>query len=806
MPGANLSFKEGVNLLIHEHDIGDNELTLAENAAPTQVGALTTRKGCQPAMPAYIYNVESEVVAMLPSKADPNRWYFIVYNVNAGAVELITVADLSTWSISGASGATVLATFMSAEEPLADTVCLKYFNDKIYALVGEQCPVPGYVVDESDPTNLVVSALVFEGSDNETLKPRLMIPYRLRVVYMGLGVGKESHIVFSDDNAPLTVGDGALAANGRAVVVGNQDEDRLIGATEVMLSGVGGVPESGLLLLKHGSGYLMVGELDQSTGVGTTDAKLQRFNVDCGCVSQNTIVKTPYGILWAGPDDVWLFQPGQVPIQVGTKIRPRLKANATSSKWRWHAAYFDGFYRLSILADDQDDSTILGCGEQWWLDLREGAPKGWGDAKWWGPMVYGSGHGSGAISCMYYQRTPDRATDRLLAAMGDSGSYQTLVELDVGSRDEVAPWTPVFEISTMASSGTTATIVLRDVPNRMALGDLFTVVDLAGTRSGSYGVISVSGNTITATGPSATYTTTNIAGYVIPRENSSLLIQIDQGRSQIIMDLRSKLFDFGDPKRRKIFDRADIQAFIENVGKLTMDIHLQGGAGSQSVSKSFLVNGDSSQNVADVLQAGRRALGSSVFGREYQHLVFQNSSRAIDRFMRARLYNNPGFLIDSTNSKLYIGVIPQAQSWDDTDIYGVTFELTLTEGWYSNVKTLADEVIRAINATDVLGTYYGPFAHNYPSSVGALSLPVYINAGTGYSWFPLAGLVTYSAPATDFSADVWEWLGFEVRNYYGEYGVGNKRAATRPFAWSPAPAIELANVGMNVHVIKGLAR
>ena len=86
---------------------------------------------------------------------------------------------------------------------------------------------------------------------------------------------------------------------------------------------------------------------------------------------------------------------GQVPVRIGSKIRPALAQTAASHRWLWHAAYFDGFYRLAVASEGQGlnghtDGSVVGVrpGEQWWLDLRQGAPADAESARWWGPQQY----------------------------------------------------------------------------------------------------------------------------------------------------------------------------------------------------------------------------------------------------------------------------------------------------------------------------------------------------------------------------------------------------------------------------------
>jgi hypothetical protein len=154
-----------------------------------------------------------------------------------------------------------------------------------------------------------------------------------------------------------------------------------------MLSGVGSPAESALLVLKENSAYLLTGEPDQTTG-GAADLVVNKMTVAAGCVSQTSVVRTPYGIVWAGPSDVWLFHSGALPVSIGKKISPVLASSPAATRYKWHAEYFGGFYRLALMTPGQGPDDDAPCGEQWWLDMREGAPETWIDARWYGPQIY----------------------------------------------------------------------------------------------------------------------------------------------------------------------------------------------------------------------------------------------------------------------------------------------------------------------------------------------------------------------------------------------------------------------------------
>jgi hypothetical protein len=190
----------------------------------------------------------------------------------------------------------------------------------------------------------------------------------------------------SNDYDPQTVGNSVLSS--RAFQVGGRDGDQITGGVEVLLTAVGSPAQSALLIFREYSTYMLTGELDQTTG-GDTDLEVNRISFDCGCSSQSTIVSTPHGTIWAGPDDVWIFRAGQVPQRIGGNIRAALQQTPVNYRFLWHATYHDGFYRLALFGEQNQPSSLSSmCDSHYWLDLRDGVPNTSDEAKWYGPQVY----------------------------------------------------------------------------------------------------------------------------------------------------------------------------------------------------------------------------------------------------------------------------------------------------------------------------------------------------------------------------------------------------------------------------------
>ncbi len=246
------------------------------------------------------------------------------------------------------------------------------------------------IVPESDPAypGFKVVDFNFAGSDN-TIAPFLAANYKGRVVYGNFGSDGDrgSTCVFSDYDEPLVIGNSALTD--RNFIVGSRDGDKLTALHTVMMSAAGTPAQTGVLALKTYSAYLLVGEPTETDDVDYFGSlQINKLSSNAGCVAQGSIVDTPYGTIWCGPDDVWFLPFGSVPIPIGRKLRPLLKAQPVSQRFRIHAVYADGFYRLALFSPGQGPNYDAPLGEQWWLDLRGGPPESYKDARWFGPQVF----------------------------------------------------------------------------------------------------------------------------------------------------------------------------------------------------------------------------------------------------------------------------------------------------------------------------------------------------------------------------------------------------------------------------------
>lgn len=302
------------------------------------------------------------------------------------------------------------ASAASAPAPLAEgdfgvptqyvPACIAY-NGSVYGFGGLGTNAAGKMLQKTGGGAVTITDFAFQGAGNEALRPAVAGIYRERFFYGNFGLGFESAFTFADPFQPTLIAPNALAINGRYGLLNPNDGDRIVAGVETLQTGSAAV-SSAFLVLKEFSAFLLTGEPELADGTATGNPLLvtNRMPVNCGCSSPATVCYTPYGIIWAGPDDVWFFPEGQIPFRVGTKIRPILQQSPANVRYRWHAVYHDGFYKLAVHSAGQGPTDDSPCLEQWWMDLRSGPPQGgpdaWRMAHWFGPQmhktaVWGSG-------------------------------------------------------------------------------------------------------------------------------------------------------------------------------------------------------------------------------------------------------------------------------------------------------------------------------------------------------------------------------------------------------------------------------
>lgn len=441
----------GVNLLDHPRRIRDDELVRAKNLVPYEKGMLKKR-------PAWdmldVRQILDGPYVPINAVAFPTYAWDYVAAYKGFATDIssdpMTASGIVAYKrgVHSASGA-CQAYLTTAYAPDAAPALIPFGNN-VYCFPGYPHPSAGFIISAAS----TASTLEFAGTNN-SFSPLVACVYRNRFVYANFGPGYESHICFADPFSQATIGNDVRASNGRSFRVGNADGDRIVALVEITQSDIGAPSESALLVLKEYSAYIITGEPNKTTDVGDmfTSMVVNRIAYDCGCSSPQTVARTPYGTLWAGHDDVWFFARGSLPVRIGSKIRPILQGSPAAGRYRWHAAYFNGFYRLALHTPGASDTTTdgSGVGEQWWLDLRDGPPQSHVDAKWWGPQIFNVpwyGAARAGTSCMFVDARPNKAPELLglefLFATDGLGTYfqtHAVMQYDIQTtRDANSLW------------------------------------------------------------------------------------------------------------------------------------------------------------------------------------------------------------------------------------------------------------------------------------------------------------------------------------------------------------------------------
>lgn len=233
-------------------------------------------------------------------------------------------------------------------------------------------------------------------NNSTAVAPKALAVYRRRLIYGNFGTGLDNLIIFSDRDdyeglAQWPVGsvsrDTELSTSEFTLLVPGIQGDPLVAMVEVALQSAATALQSGLFILSEQKATMLTGEPELTTGIGPDyggTAEFVEFPTTCGCCSRETIVHTPFGLVWANWNEVWGMQPGGMPQRLGGRIRTLLSADASNFRFLWHAVYHHdtGTYRLAMVP--WGGPRYPACGEHWCLDLRNGFQ----NPVWYGPQIY----------------------------------------------------------------------------------------------------------------------------------------------------------------------------------------------------------------------------------------------------------------------------------------------------------------------------------------------------------------------------------------------------------------------------------
>lgn len=527
---------------------------------------------------------------------------------------------------------------------------------------------------------IAVTNFSFAGTGNSELYPGVIIPYRQRVAYFNFGSGFENFGVMSDNrNLATSVNQnfetvGNSAKSTRSFIVGSRGGDRIVGGTEIALAEVGTPNSSALLVLREYSAYLLTGELAQTTDAGSYfgDLEVNRINIDCGCASNETITNTPYGVFWAGHDDVWFLQEGRTPIAVGTKIRPALTASPAADRWQWFAAYHDGIYRLAIQSPNGVDL------EQWWLDLRNGVPRNFREARWFGPMTYKWQRlqdSAGQTGC--FTMAPERRANRPSALYtvlpvtapsfgGDPTQNCGLVQYDTTAGHDrslqVTQGVPIFAGGLVRTGGNLVTATFDALnPHGFETGDIVNLdnLNLANIEgnfpAGQFVITRISDLVFTYVNIGANVTSGITHSF--RKEGVSSFATVADASIQTM--LISRELDFGDPMIDKLVTGVEINAFASVSAIVQPNVLLNGG------DSTVPLNGNAVSDVpGEILANSRFRLdidlldATSLTTRKQSIGLFPPStSRPVGSKLQLKLNDLPGYVVteEMTTLKFFTG-------------------------------------------------------------------------------------------------------------------------------------------------------
>jgi hypothetical protein len=410
----------GVNLNKDPRTIVPGQLALSKNAFPVIPGILGKRNGFRAFQVAMRSNGSRIAFINSWALAPASTGFLYVADVHMGAssaanrMRFLVATDFNNVAIPLST-----ETFVNLNGLQTDYEPTKFVNyrGQIIAIVPG---IEGYytLLQKPDSTWVWVknsfkfnpASVTVQHSQNIPVTPYTGCQYKQRMVYGNFGPGRGNWIIFADRAtatimSPLEgyalsglVGTDVLSLNSRHIEVGAIDGEDINVMQEITLGAVGSAVESVLMLLTNRTCMLISGEILQTIDTGATDPnglygtyKEHRVNYEAGCVATDTLVKTPYGWIWAGPDDVWILR-GNYPERIGTNIRPALLACPAAHRKHWSAAYADGKYVLQLVTQSTVTSDFYTnittyLHEYWYLDMEDGAPESAQSAQWYGPMV-----------------------------------------------------------------------------------------------------------------------------------------------------------------------------------------------------------------------------------------------------------------------------------------------------------------------------------------------------------------------------------------------------------------------------------
>jgi hypothetical protein len=364
-------FSGGVNLNEDPAQVRDDQVVLAKNLLPKLGGSLLATRGAM----KWSRDLVTPQCAFIPLRAVFSPFgpeiVFAFYEPTGNYLAFGSATDGVMGSYLQVSGPGVRNQPFSLVQRMGETYLFTGYGNGFRVRVD-----PG-------PSGFALETFAFNGTGNAGFSPAGAAVIRDRMLYWS---GRS--VVWSDRNNPLTIGD--FASELREIEVVTSGFGNITHAQEVNTTASGSPVQSVAAVWTADAMYMLLGEPAETDSLDDVLGSLQvnKLTVAAGCVSGATVVETPYGTLWAGQDDVWFMPFGSLPYRVGTNIRPALLNTPVGLRYRWHATYENGVYRLAVDGVGQGPTEISGCQDHWLLDMRKGPPQNADSAVWWGPHSY----------------------------------------------------------------------------------------------------------------------------------------------------------------------------------------------------------------------------------------------------------------------------------------------------------------------------------------------------------------------------------------------------------------------------------
>ncbi len=677
---VDIPFDKGVNLLDDPRKIEDGELVEAKNLVPWEPGILSTRPAGK---------IE-RLVDELSGRGYPLTQYVIpfpefgrdfIYAFRDVVNNVNTTLKTGYFVPGGSTESQDMGAITRIQPAIIG------YNNVVYAFGGYPCPTAGYKFQDNGGGSFGFTEFTFGGTGNADIRPSVVGVYRDRFVYGDLGPGYESSLLMADRFLPASVKNSALAANGGTFDVNPNDGDRIVAITEITQTAVGSPTQSACLVLKGRSAFILTGEPAESSGsFSFDDFTVNALSYECGCASAATLCKTPYGWFWAGPDDVWFFATGQVPVRVGTKIRKALERTPAATRYKWHAAYFNGFYRLAIAAEGQGPNDDSPMQEQFWLDLRNGPPANFRDARWWGPMTYKfvtpgvAPYESPTTILGTYNMTVAARPDQELGLFGlvegvasGASNYIYSVSFDTAEGDDSSLGFPLYT----AWQPSTAYVLNDKVYNSQL--SAYVCIGAAGTSDAANEPTDMTGRVVDS----------GITWRYIGPATFYAFGDTGSRSAHIVARLKSKVFDFGEPMTRKIFQVGEVDIAASNTCEFEWTVLFDNGQNETQSNPAILR--------VTPAEFGVDEFDSAVLAEEFQSVAFHplvTSTRPIGKLFQLEITNTttPRYpIVTGFNDQLVVGSIDGVGDFETPILCTLDGDVA-----YSSVDTLLSALQVAI--------------------------------------------------------------------------------------------------------------